>query len=74
MCRVGSGTPAVCVYRKLGITAQTFDRWRRKFGHLGVTEVRALEQLQDGNRRLKRRVVNLSFDTMIQREILRKKR
>lgn len=41
--QVDAGTPAVEVCRKLGITEQTFYRWRRKFGQLGVTEVRELK-------------------------------
>lgn len=71
--QVDAGTPAVEVCRKLGITEQTFYRWRRKFGQLGVTEVRELKQLRDENRRLKKLVADLSLDKTILREALGEK-
>ena len=48
-----SGTPVKEVIRKLGITEQTYYRWKQKYGGLGVSEVRRLKQLEDENRRLK---------------------
>ncbi len=38
-----SGTPAVEVRRNLGVTEQTFYRWKRKFAGLGVVELRRLQ-------------------------------
>ncbi len=40
-----AGTPVLEVCRKLGITEQTFYRWKRKFAGLGMAEVRRLNQL-----------------------------
>ena len=37
-----SGTPVAEIVRKMGITEQTFYRWKRKFGGLGVAEDRGL--------------------------------
>jgi putative transposase len=71
--QVDAGTPAVEVCRKLGITEQTFYRWRKKYGHLGLTEVRELKQLRDENRRLKKIVADLTLDKTILREALGKK-
>jgi putative transposase len=71
--QVDAGTPAVDVCRKLGITEQTFYRWRKKYGHLGLTEVRELKQLRDENRRLKKIVADLTLDKTILREALGKK-
>jgi putative transposase len=34
--QIGAGTPVVEVYRKLGITEQTFSRWKRRFAGMGV--------------------------------------
>ncbi len=48
-----AGTPVVEVCRKLGVTEQTFYRWKRKFAGLGIAELRRLRQLEDENRRLK---------------------
>lgn len=48
----GASTKELC--RRHGISAQTFYRWRNKFGSLEVDEARRLRQLEDENRRLKR--------------------
>ena len=48
-----SGTPVLDVVRKMGITEQTFYRWKKKYAGLGVAEVRRLRQLEDENKKLK---------------------
>ena len=50
------------VCRKMGISEQTFYRWKKKFAGMGVAEVRRLKQLEDENRRLKQLVADLSLD------------
>ena len=47
------GTPVLDVCRKLGISEQTFYRWKKKFAGMGVAELRRLRQLEDENRQLK---------------------
>lgn len=68
-----SGTPVAEVCRKLQITEATFYRWKKKFGGLGVPELRELKQLRDENRRLKGLVADLSMDRQILQEALGKK-
>ena len=68
-----SGTPVREIIRKLGITEPTFYRWKKKYGSLGVSELRELKQLRDENGRLKRVVADLSLDKDILQEALRKK-
>src|SRR5207245_961637 len=51
----------------------TFYRWKRKFGDLGVSELRELRQVRDENRRLKRVVADLTLDKQILQESLRNK-
>lgn len=68
-----AGTPVVEICRTLGITEQTFYRWRRKFGGLEASEVRELKQLRDENRRLKQLVADLTLDKTILRDALGKK-
>jgi putative transposase len=68
-----SGTPVVEVCRKLGVTEQTFYRWKRKFAGLGVAELRRLRQLEDENRRLKQLVADLTLDKHMLQEVVRKK-
>ena len=68
-----AGTPVVEVCRKLGVTEQTFYRWKRKFAGLGIAELRRLRQLEDENRRLKQPVADLTLDKHMLAEALRKK-
>jgi len=68
-----AGTPVVEICRKLEITETTFYRWKKKFGGLGVPELRELRQLREENGRLKGLVADLSVDREVLREALRKK-
>jgi putative transposase len=68
-----AGTAVAELCRKLGITETTFYRWKRKYGGLGVPELRELRQLRDENRRLKQTVADLTLDKQILQESLRKK-
>ena len=47
-----SGTPVAEVVRRMGISEPTFYRWKKKYGGLGVAEIRRLRQLEDENKRL----------------------
>jgi putative transposase len=67
----GAKVPEVC--RKLGVSEQTFYRWKQQYGGLGVSELRELRQLRDENSRLKRLVADLSLDKHILQEVLSKK-
>jgi len=68
-----AGAPVGDICRKLEIAEATFYRWKRKFGDLGVSELRELRQLRDENRRLKGVVADLTLDKQILQESLRKK-
>jgi putative transposase len=67
-----AGTPAVEVCRKLGVTEQTFYRWKRKYAGLGVVELRRLKAVEEENRRLKQLVADLTLDKHMLQEALRK--
>jgi putative transposase len=54
--QVESGTAVADVCRQLGVSEATFYVWRKKFAHLGVSELRRMRQLEDENNRLKRLV------------------
>jgi putative transposase len=71
--QVESGVPAKEVCRKLQISEQTFYRWKKKFGGLGVAEVRRLKQLEDEVRRLKQLVADLSLDKAMLQDALGKR-
>ncbi len=68
-----TGTPVTEVTRKMGITEQTFYRWKKKYGGLGTGELRKLKQLEEENRNLKRMVADLSLDRMMLQDVLSKK-
>ncbi len=53
MRQVESGTPVPEVCRKMGISEQTFYRWKKKFAGMGVGEVRRLKILEEENRKLR---------------------
>ncbi len=68
-----SGTPVGEVCRKIGVSEQTFYRWKRKYVGMGVAELRRIRQLEEENRKLKRIVADLSLDKHMLQEVLSKK-
>jgi transposase-like protein len=62
----GQKTPDVC--RKLGISDQTYYRWRREYGGLQVEQVKRLKQLEKENARLKKVVADQALDIAILKE------
>jgi putative transposase len=70
--QVEAGTPVAEVCRKLGISEQTFYRWKRRFAGIGVAELRRLRQLEEENRKLKQLVADLTLDKYILQEVIRK--
>jgi putative transposase len=45
-----AGTPVTDILRKLGVSEATFYRWKKKFGGMGVVELRRLRQLEEENK------------------------
>ena len=68
-----AGTPVADICRQLGESEASFYLWKKKFGKLGMTEIRELRQLRDENARLKRLVADLTLDKHILGEVVRKK-
>mgnify|MGYP002628351094 FL=1 len=68
-----SGTPVVEVTRKMGISEQTFYRWKKKFAGMGVAEVRRLKQLEEENKKLKQLVADLSLDKKMLQDVVQGK-
>ena len=68
-----TGTRVEEVCRKMGISEATFYNWKKKFGGMGVSELRRLRQLEDENQRLKRLVADLSLDKEMLQDVIRKK-
>jgi putative transposase len=66
---LGQGSTVGEVSRKLGITEQTYYRWRREYGGMRVEQARRLKELEKENGRLKRLVADLSLDNAILKEV-----
>lgn len=67
------GTSPREVCRQIGVSEATFYAWKKKYGGIGVSELRELRQLRDENQRLKRLVADLTLDKHILQEVLSKK-
>ena len=67
------GVPVAELIRKVGISEQTFYRWKRQYVGLEVDQVRQMKQLQEENTRLKQLVAELSLDKTMLQDVLRKK-
>jgi len=68
-----TGTPVKEVIRKLGITEQTFYRWKKKYAGMMPSDLRKLKQLEEENRQLKKLVADLSLDKQMLQDVLSKK-
>lgn len=68
-----NGTTMPELARKLGVSEQTLYLWKKKYGGLGVGELRKLRQLEEENRKLKQLVADLTLDKVMLQEVLSKK-
>jgi putative transposase len=68
---ISQGKTAGEACRQLGVTEQTFYRWRREYGGMEVEQVRRLKELEQENSRLKRVVADQALDIAILREAAR---
>ena len=59
------------VCRQLGVSEQTFYRWRREYGGLRMDQAKRLKQLETENTRLQRAVSDLTLDNQILKEVAR---
>jgi putative transposase len=66
------GMPVVDIIRKVGISEQTFYRWKKLYAGLQSDQVRELKVLQDENVRLKKLVAELSLDKAILQDVATK--
>ena len=65
-----TGSKVRNVIRQLGVTEQTFYRWKRKYGGLGLSELRKLRLLEDENKKPKQMVADLSLDKAMLQEVI----
>ncbi len=67
----GQGMPVAEAVRQIGVTVQTFYRWRRQYGGIGREQLRRLKELEKENQRVRRAVSDLTLDKLILSEAAR---
>ena len=67
------GIPITELIRQVGVSEQTFYRWKKKYSGLEVDQVRQLKQIREENARLKRIVADLTLDKAMLQDVLSKK-
>ena len=65
---INQGIPIAEASRKIGITQQTYYRWRKEYGGLRIEQAKRLKNLEKENTRLKKLVADLSLDNAILKE------
>jgi putative transposase len=68
--RLSQGEKVTGISRSLGITEQTYYRWRKDYGGMKVSQARRLKELERENGRLKKAVAELTLDKLILKEAL----
>lgn len=66
---LGQGRELDLVLREIGVTRNTFYRWRKEYGGLKLDQARRLKELEAENSRLKRAVAELTVDNQILKEV-----
>ncbi len=67
---LSAGRELAAVCQMLGISEQTYYRWKSKYGGMKAEEARRLASLEEENARLKKLVADLSLDKQILTEAL----
>jgi len=67
----GQGMPIADAVRQIGVTQQTYYRWRRLYGGMGREQLKRLKELEKENQRLRRAVSDLTLDKLILEEAAR---
>ena len=62
----GRNLPEIC--REIGVTANTYYRWRKEYGGMQINQAKRLKELERENSRLKRAVADLTLDNQILKE------
>ena len=68
---MGQGMPRLDAIRQIGVVEQTYYRWRKQYGGMGVDQLKELKRLEKENERLRRAVSDLTLDKLILKEAAR---
>ena len=66
---ISKGNTTAQVARHLGITEQTYYRWRKEYGGMRINQAKRLKELEKENSRLKRLVADISLDNAILKDV-----
>ena len=69
--RISEGKTVAEVVRELGVSEQTYYRWRKEYGGMEVEQLRRLKELEQENTRLKHLVEDQALDNAILKEVSR---
>lgn len=69
--RLNQGETTGQAVRAIGVTEQTYSRWRKEYGGMGVDQARRLKDLEKENQRLRQAVSDLTLDKQILAEAAR---
>ncbi|KFG89573.1 Transposase IS3/IS911 family protein [Sphingobium herbicidovorans NBRC 16415] len=65
----GASTAEAC--RRIGVSEQTYYRWRKEYGGLKTDQARRMKDLERENQRLRRAISDLTLDKLILQEAAR---
>ena len=68
---MGQGVSRLDAIRQIGVVEQTYYRWRKQFGGMGVDQLKELKRLQKENEQLRRAVLDLKLNKLILKEVAR---
>ena len=68
-----AGVPLAELLRRVGVSEQTFYRWKKQYVGMEADQARQMKQLQEENSRLKQLVADLSLDKTMLQDVLRRK-
>ncbi|MEL7129916.1 MAG: transposase, partial [Pseudomonadota bacterium] len=71
--RLSQGETAAQAVRSIGVTEQTYYRWRKEYGGLQVCQAKRMKEIEKENARLRRAVSDLTMDNQILQEVVRGK-
>ena len=67
-----AGKPVTEICRRVGVSTETFYRWRKKYGGLQVPDAKRLRQLEEENRQLKRVVADQALNLQVLKDVVGK--
>ena len=65
---MGQGMSRLDAIRRIGVVEQTYYRWRKQYGEMGLDQLKELKNLQKENEQLRRAVSDLTLDKLILKE------